>query len=154
MRTLSVRGQRHSPERAARNLLLLAIVASTGKTTVSGANPLVPPVTKNPQKKHAGRLLHACHTSCSSAPSDCRAGCGKAAGPTDPCKKSDPNAQRLQQGGLPALEDEVFCGHAFSVEGKRSQMHSLPLQGHLLLCGIFHNRGKEYPGLENKFSVC
>lgn len=28
--------------------------------------------------------------------------------------------ERLQQEGLPALEDEVFCGHAFSEKGKKT----------------------------------
>lgn len=32
----------------------------------------------------------------------------------DPCKKSHPNALRQQQEALPAMEDEMFCGHAFS----------------------------------------
>ena len=54
--THSIRSQWHSPERAARNFLSLAIVASTGRTTVSGVNPLIPPVAKNPYKEHAGRL--------------------------------------------------------------------------------------------------
>lgn len=95
------------------------------------------------------------HTSPSSATTDCRADfTGKAAGPMDPCNKSYLSAQILQQERMPALTDEVLCGHAFSVEGKRSQMHSLPLEGHLLPCTTFRKRGKEYHILQKKSPMC